>query len=248
MKHFQFSKLPSCDRRTALREWGGAFGGIVLITLLLVGLFATFLYLGRNMPSVIPPHMDDGEEVNPSPMRLAYMLLGFFSSFFVAWWATRAAGRGRTQRAFLIGYAGGTLLWQSMGECAWHFSIVQEDFLTCFPHIEGSSALFLFIVCAILLAYCYHRRAFSWGVWAFVLSFVGNWWGHFFLIGSYPLVSGLVDEDVWFRTIGAIAGGLTTVLALLLWRYGARTQKARLCSILMFYFGIGMIVTGVAGL
>lgn len=248
MEHFRFSKTQSCDRRTALREWGAALGGILLITAVLVGLFATFLYLGRDMASVIPPHMDDGEEVDPSPMRLAYMLLGFVSSFVVAWWATRAAGRGRTLGAFLIGYAGGTLLWQAMGESAWHFSIVQEDFLTCFPHIEGSSALFLFIVCAILLLYCYHRHAFSWGVWAFVLAFVGNWWGHFFLIGSYPLVSGMMEEGVWFRLFGAVAGGLTMVLSLLLWRYGARTQKARLCCILMFYFGLGMIVTGVGGI
>lgn len=223
-------------------------GGILLITAVLVGLFATFLYLGRDMPSVIPPHMDDGEEVNPSPMRLAYMLLGFVGSFPMAWWATRVAGKGKTLKALLVGYAGGTLLWQAMGESAWHFSIVQEDFLTCFPHIEGSSALFLVILCAVLLAYCYRRHAFSWGVWAFVLSFVGNWWGHFVLIGTYPLVSGLMEEGVWFRAFGAGMGALVMLLSLFLWRYMARTEKARLCCILMLYFGIGIIVTGVGGI
>ena len=33
------------------------------------------------------------------------------------------AREGKILPAFWLGYTGGTLLWQSTGECAWHFSI-----------------------------------------------------------------------------------------------------------------------------
>ena len=118
----------------------------------------------------------------------------------------------------------------------------------CFPHIEGASAIFLVIITTILLVYCYKQQAFSWGVWVFVLSFVGNWFGHFVLIGTYPLVHTMLEEEVWFKGAGAVLGTLTCLAAILLEIYAARDTKARLCCCLMLYFGIGIIVTGVTGI
>lgn len=248
MKHFAWSDKPAATSREIIKEGILPMGGILVITAVLVGVFALCLYLGSGMEPVIPIHVDDGETVDPNPMRMAFMLAGFILSFVLASVADRKGEMGKVLPAFFWGYAGGTLLWQSVGECAWHFSIEGEDYLMCFPHIEGASAIFMVVITTILLAYCHKRRAFTWGVWVFVLSFVGNWFGHFILIGTYPMIHALMEEETWFKGAGAVLGGLACLGALLLNTFAARDTKARLCCCLMLYFGVGIIVTGVAGL
>ena len=248
MKHFSLSRRPVASTRTLMKEGILPIGGILGITVVLVAIFALCLYFGSGMKPVVPIHVDDGETVDPNPLRLAFMLSAFPLAFVLAVVANRKGKSGKIFPAFWWGYAGGTLLWQSMGECAWHFSIEADEYLMCFPHIEGSSAVFLVIVTIILLGYCYRRRAFSWGVWVFVLSFVGNWFGHFVLIGTYPMVHFLMEETVWFKGAGAVIGSLVCIGALLLSAFAARDTKARLCCCLMLYFGIGIIVTGVTGI
>lgn len=247
-EHFEIGRKPQAPPKLILKEGVLPLGGILVITAVLVAILALCLYLGRGMTPVVPIHVDDGETVDPNPLRLAFMLTALVAAFFLAAVAHRKGKSGKIFPAFWIGYAAGTLLWQSMGECAWHFSIKADDYLMCFPHIEGASAIFLVIITCILLLYCYRHRVFSWGLWIFVLSFVGNWFGHFVMIGSYPLVHMLMDEEVWFRAFGAVMGSLTCIGALLLDVFAARDTKARLCCCLMLYFGIGIIVTGVAGI
>ena len=248
MKHFAWSNKPVATTRAILREGVIPILGILGITVGLVGIFYLCLTLGAGMEPVIPIHVDDGETVDPNPMRMAFMLTGFVIAFVLAYFADRKGKDGKVLSSFFTGYAGGTLLWQSVGECAWHFSIEGEDYLMCFPHIEGASAIFMVVMTTILLVYCFRRQAFSWGVWVFVLSFVGNWFGHFILIGTYPLVHTMLEEDVWFKGAGAVLGILTCLGAILLGVHAARDTKARLCCALMLYFGIGIIVTGVAGI
>lgn len=248
MKHFAWSNKPVATTRAILREGVIPILGILGITVGLVGIFYLCLTLGAGMEPVIPIHVDDGETVDPNPMRMAFMLTGFIIAFVLAYFADRKGKDGKVLSSFFTGYAGGTLLWQSVGECAWHFSIEGEDYLMCFPHIEGASAIFMVVMTTILLVYCFRRQAFSWGVWVFVLSFVGNWFGHFILIGTYPLVHTMLEEDVWFKGAGAVLGILTCLGAILLGVHAARDTKARLCCALMLYFGIGIIVTGVAGI
>ena len=248
MKHFAWSNKPVVTTRGIFREGVIPILGILGITVGLVGIFYLCLTLGAGMEPVIPIHMDDGETVDPNPMRMAFMLTGFIIAFVLAYFADRKGKKGKVLSSFITGYAGGTLLWQSVGECAWHFSIKGEDYLMCFPHIEGASAIFMVVMTTILLVYCFRRQAFSWGVWVFVLSFVGNWFGHFILIGTYPLVHTMLEEDVWFKGAGAVLGILTCLGAILLGVHAARDTKARLCCALMLYFGIGIIVTGVTGI
>lgn len=248
MEHFSFSKRPVAGAREGLKDGVLPMAGIMAITAILVAIFAVFIHLGNGLEPVVPPHLDDGEEVDSSPTRLAFMCLAFVSAFVFGWLACKKGREGKMLPAFWLGYTGGTLLWQSTGECAWHFSIATDDYLMCFPHIEGASALILVIVTTILLVYCYRRNAFDWGVWVFVLSFVGNWFGHFVLIGTYPLVSHLMVEDVWFRGAGLVIGLASVFGALLLNFFAARSRQARLCCCLMLYFGIGIIVTGVSGI
>ena len=246
--HFSLGKKPIIGVREGLKDLLLPLAGVLAITGILVVIFAAFIHFGSGMNPVVPPHLDDGEAVDSSPTRLTFMCLAFVSAFLFGWLACKKGREGNILPAFLLGYTGGTLLWQSTGECAWHFSIVSDDYLMCFPHIEGASALILVIVTSILLVYCYRRNAFDWGVWVFVLSFIGNWFGHFVLIGTYPLMSSLLEEDVWFKSAGLIIGIATILTALYLFFYSAQTKQARLCCCLTLYFGLGIIVTGVSGI
>ena len=246
--HFSFSKKPIVGVREGLADGILPLAGILVITGILVAIFALFIHWGNGMESIVPPHLDDGEAVDASPTRLAFMCLAFVLAFLCGWLACKKGREGSILPAFWLGYIGGTRLWQSTGECAWHFSIVSDDYLMCFPHIEGASALILVVVTFILLVYCYRRNAFDWGVWVFVLSFIGNWFGHFALIGTYPLVSRLMEEEVWFKGAGIAISLVTMLMALFLDVHAARSKQARLCCCLMLYFGIGILVTGVSGI
>lgn len=247
MKQFVFGAAPA-DARASLKESVLPIVWILLITGALVGLFAAFIGAGADMTPLIDPHLDEGEMVDPSPMRFAFMCLAFVAAFVCLYFSARAGRNGKTMAAFLTSYAGGTLLWQAVGECSWHFGIVTEESLICFTHIECASSLFFVILTTILIAYCYRRHAFEWAVWVFVLSFIGNWFGHFALIGTYPLVHTVMEESQWYMISGIALGGLCTLVSLYLGFFAAKTTKARLCSCLALYFSIGMIVTGGAGL
>ena len=246
MSQFEFSRIRITGGKEFSKEVLLPILGMLGITAGLVALFYLFLAIGKDMTPVVPPHMDDGEMVDPNPMRLAYMITGFIVSLFLAHLASRK--QKETYPAFWIGFAGGTMLWQSMGECSWHFSIRTEDILMCFPHIEGASALFLVILACVFVQYAYRRHCFDWGVWVFLLSFICNWFGHFFQIGTYPMVSSLMEEGEWYVITGAVLGPLTMAVACFLGLHYARTTKARLCCSLLLYMGLGMMVTGVGGL
>lgn len=234
--------------KRAWKEGVLPLAGMFAITAALVVVFYTCLGIGENMEPVFPVHVDDGESVDPNPMRLAFMLTGFLFSFFLAAWAEKKGASGKTWPAFWLGYTGGTLIWQSVGECSWHFGLSGTDYLVCFAHLESSASLFLVIMTTVLLVYCAKKNALGWGVWVFVLTFVGNWFGHFIQIGTYPIVCHLMEEDAWFRITGASVGIPVCLAALFLnFKYAETEREYLLCS-LFLYFGIGIIVTGVAGL
>lgn len=246
--HFKFSRKPVVSAGVGLKEGVLPLVGLILITGILVAVLALLLHFGKEMAPVVPVHSDDGETVDPNPLRFVFMLVGFIISFILAYFANKLGRREKVLPSFFLGFAAGTMLWQAVGECAWHFSIVGENYLSCFPHIEGPSAVFMVIICTIVIVYCWKRNAFDWGIWAFVLSFIGNWFGHFVMIGTYPLAASIMEEEAWFRLSGWALGLATVAVALVLNFFSARTRKARLCCSMMLYFGIGIIVTGVAGI
>ena len=68
--------------KRAWKEGVLPLAGMFAITAALVVVFYTCLGIGENMEPVFPVHVDDGESVDPNPMRLAFMLTGFLFSFF----------------------------------------------------------------------------------------------------------------------------------------------------------------------
>lgn len=232
--------------KTALKEGILPVAGLIGITAVLVAIFALCIHFGQGLDPVYPSHMDEGETVDPNPLRLAFMLTGFLVSMALAWVCARKGDQ--TWPGFWLGYTGGTLLWQSVGEASWHFGFVCEDYLVCFTHLESSASLWLVIMTTVLLVYCARHRVFSWSVGIFILSFVGNWFGHFVQIGTYPIACRLMEESDWYMLVGSTLGTLTCLIALWINFFTARSTRARLLSALVLYFGLGIIVTGVTGI
>ena len=54
------------------------------------------LHLGCNMAPVVPIHEDDGVTVDPNPMRLTFMVVGFVVVFVLA---SMADGKGKSGAA-----------------------------------------------------------------------------------------------------------------------------------------------------
>ena len=89
MSQFEFSRIRITGGKEFSKEVLLPILGMLGITAGLVALFYLFLAIGKDMTPVIPPHMDDGEMVDPNPMRLAYMITGFIVSLFLARLASR---------------------------------------------------------------------------------------------------------------------------------------------------------------
>ena len=180
------------------------------------------------------------------------MVVALAASFVVAAWADRLSAKGKDWAAYWAGGLGGTLLWQSIGESSWHFSVMVEDELVCFPRLESVQTLFVMIPWIMLMVYAWKRNSFSWGMWAFILVFMVNWFGHFAMIGTLPIVNTLcgcdIEEAVWYRWTGGIAGGLCALYAVYIAFVNATDRKGRLAASLLLFNGLGMVVTGVGGI
>ena len=64
------------------------------------------------------------------------------------------------------------------------------------------------------------------------------------MIGTYPFVEGQMDEHLWHLISGLVFG----LGACILGQRHALDTKARLCCSMLFYMGIGIIVTGAGGI
>ena len=75
------------------------------------------------------------------------MIAAFFGSLICAAISSHLCkDEKNTVKSFWISIASGTLLWQSVGECSWHFGLKCENRYLSFVHIENGSSLFLLIL------------------------------------------------------------------------------------------------------
>lgn len=96
---------------------------IVLELVVLFGLMAfCSLFIGRGALLGTPELVGD-ELSSPTLGRLVYMLLSFILAFVLTVLASSFAKKDRDVPAFWCGFAAGILLWQAVGEEAWHFTV-----------------------------------------------------------------------------------------------------------------------------
>jgi hypothetical protein len=120
--------------------------------LLLVILEFNYLIGSKNGARLIEPSvLVGGVATNPNIVRFIYLFLSLAGAFVMAYFAAKNAER--EVKAFWLGLIGGILLWQSIGECAWHFGYYVGGHYVGFPQIEGASGTFILICVIALLAY-----------------------------------------------------------------------------------------------
>ena len=249
MEHFNFTEKNSrFNVKAGLKE--GIIPALIQFVILAFVIieFSVFIGSGNGLPNVIPSVLNGGEPTNPNIVRLVYMIAAFLVSLICAAVSSHlCTDKKNTVKSFWMSIAGGTLLWQSVGECSWHFGLKCENDYLNFAHIENSSSLFLLILFILLLGYCARRKAFNWGIGIFLFTFLINWGGHFIQIGTYPLASEWFSEDAWFRYIGLSAGIPGILFSLYCIFRAAKDNKGRLFSSILLYTSACMIFTGVNG-
>ena len=148
MEHFSFS-----FENNPFKVKDGIKEGIIpaLIQFIILAFviieFAVFIGSGNGLPNLIPSVLNGGEPTNPNIIRLVYIIAAFFGSLICAAISSHLCkDEKNTVKSFWISIAGGTLLWQSVGECSWHFGLKCENRYLSFVHIENGSSLFLLIL------------------------------------------------------------------------------------------------------
>lgn len=229
----------------------------LVIIAALVALFVVCVNAGSG-DFLIAQHQEGGELSSPTLGRFIYMIASLAVGVGAAVWADSAGKQLDSRRkmflSYYIGIVAGTLLWQSVGECSWHFGVqyfneaMGEDVTIFFPRIECLSSLFLFVVVLALVRYSWRKKAFSWGVWCVIISFMANWIGHFIMVASYPFLASYFSEPEWFEIIGLWGGLLIILYSLFVMLFRVHNIRGRLSASMMIYCGVAMIASGVTGI
>lgn len=249
MEHFNFSlKNNQLNLKHGIKD--GIIPALIQFVILAFVIieFSVVIGSGNGLPDLIPSVLNGGEPTNPNIVRLVYMIAAFFISIICAVISSgMCKEKKNTAKSFWISVAGGTLLWQSIGECSWHFGMKSEEEYLNFAHIENGSSLFLLISFILLLGYCAKAKAFNWGMGIFLFTFLINWGGHFIQLGTYPMASEWFSEEGWYKCIGLSAGIPGILFSLYCIFRAAKDNKGRLLSSIFLYTSVCLIFTGIRG-
>jgi len=216
-----------------------------LIMLAITGAgIAVFMFV-IGLGNIIAPVNQVGEELTkPTLGRLVYVIVSLAATFLCAVCAAKCATKDKIFHAFYIGFTAGMLLWQSIGEGAWHFGYMVEDNYINFFRIESSGSLFLVISFAALTAYMMKSRVMNFGVLCNVLSFISNWYGHFVSEGTYPYVAEFFSVSTWYAVSGLTVGIILTAAAILLPIFKFKDTRGHLLCSMLLYIGISIMAFG----
>ena len=157
--------------------------------------------------------------------------------------ASQTAKKGREYIPFFLGLISGTLLWQSIGEDLWNFSVNGVNFV----QFESVSMFPVFVITILFVIYAVKNQALDWGVWCTLLGFLCNWLGHYVMLGTYPFVAEYFEESVWNKGIAYGSGSILILLGIYLGVFSARDRKGRLIASIITYIATGIIVFGIMG-
>lgn len=181
-----------------------------------------------------------GEMSEPTVGRLVFGIVTFILGLVLIPVANLLNKKDKEMFGFGIAFLCGVLLWQSIGECLWHFQIGGVQIC----RIESIQSLPMVIVFAILLVVSGLFFDKNFALWVVVLSFACNWLGHYITIGLYPIVSSGVDWKLWAYTMSGVVGGIATVLGLLLSLFFCKTKRGVQLASMLLFIGIGVMYFG----
>jgi hypothetical protein len=198
-----------------------------------------------HVPNV-PDEVIGGVVVNdPNFIRLIYMILCFPAIFFLVKWAGKIQDK---KKAFWPALIAGILLWQAIGECSHHFGLYVQGTFVFFPSIEGPQGLFLVLFIVPVLMIANSKKAFSWSIAIFLLSFMTNWICSFLLLGIAPIFSvdaSYFNPSKWPKFAGIVFGMHGTMMLVYRILFKAKTTEERLALSILLYGFLGVFIEGV---
>lgn len=196
---------------------------------LLLGVIQIFHLSFKIFPdTMIMEEVMVGDEMsNPVMSRLIYMIIGIIISIILI----AVSERLKTIPAFFTAFAAGVVTWQAVGECSWHFGFTQ---------LEGQEAGIIIILFTALLIYAYKRKAFGWGMWSFLLSFMTNWLGHYVMIGTYRFAPTSFSEETWYMISGIVGGTLILVIPIYIFLKKENNLKNNMIASAFIYMSFGI--------
>ena len=203
-----------------------------------------------NPAAVQPTAVVAGEETDPSVGRLVGCILYFILSAFLMLASLKAWAKKPEQLPlpWMLAALGGTMLWVSVGECAWHFGMNVMDregavSFVNFPRIESVQGLPLLAVTALIL----FAGSGRFPLLAYALAFLGNWYGHICMIGAYPIAAAWgaeMDMSSFYRASGMAHAVVLAALGVGL-ILGKTKRKTKYCASVCLYAALGTLIFGV---
>lgn len=209
---------------------------IILFALMLF--FMLFIDKGEMLGEV---KLVGDEYSSPTLGRLCYFILSFVLFLITSHLASKSAKKGNDTMAFWYGFVSGILLWQSVGECSWHFAVSGTNFVP----LESIASFPLAILFVLLIIYGQRHHSFDWGIWCMVASFACNWLGHYITIGLYPFVEGYFVSRTWNVMMSFIVGILCFAYSMWYLLRRVKTKRGRMLASLLTYIAIGIIALGI---
>lgn len=200
-------------------------------------LHSVFSHMGPLLQNVVDVA---GENSEPTVGRLVFGIVTFILGLGLPFLANYFNKKDKELLGFGLAFLSGVLLWQSIGECFWHFQIGGVQIV----RIESIQSLPFVIVFVILLIVSGFFSNKNFALWVCVLSFACNWLGHYITLGLYPIVSSGVDWKVWCYTMSGVVGGLATIGGVILSLFCPKTKKGVYLASMLLFIGLGVIYFG----
>lgn len=214
---------------------------VILVEVLAFGIAMPLYRLIAHSGQLIQEAVDVAGEISePTLGRLIFTIVFMIVGVGLVPLANLLDKKGKELFSFGVAFLSGVLLWQSIGECFWHFQI--GGIQIC--RIESIQSLPLVIIFVILLIVSglFFNKNFA--LWVAVLSFACNWLGHYVTLGFYPIVSNLIDWKLWAYIMSCVVGGIATIMGLILSLFFRKTKKGVYLASMLFFIGIGIIYFG----
>ena len=221
---------------------------LIAVTGLVVG---GFYWIKSWNTSLIQPVAEvAGEETNPAAGRLICMAIYLMlSAALVVIASIREKKPDKNLSTWTLSVAGGTLLWNAIGESSWHFgfNVLSDEGAVSFanfPRIESIEGIWFFLILLAISFAIMSTSAFS--LTAYLFTFLGNWYGHLCMIATYPVAVSMgtnLDMVTWYRITGFINFAILSLIGVAILIRGRKRTTKYLASI-CFYVAIGTLIYG----
>lgn len=224
-----------------------------LLQILVTGAVFSGFYAIKSVSNKLICQVADvaGEETDPTLGRLICCITFLALSLLLVTAANRRwkAAPDKMLLTFTMSILGGTLLWTSVGECSWHFgfNILTDDgsdAFASFPRIESVQGLPFFLLCVLIFIATVKKAGFP--LAAYILTFLGNWYGHLCMIAAYPIAVALgsdMELPVFYKASALVNAGIIAAVGLSL--IAGKTKKTtKYLAAVCIYVALGNVFFG----